>query len=129
MSISGKGIHGKLGANLIAGIYSLDLDENGDNLDVTTAADLGGLRDETGCSRLTARFSGFFDTTTGTVAQVRRGTAVTNLNLYLTFDETLGKKATITAGLVQSCRITGQIRERVTFEAVVVSQGLNWTLP
>lgn len=128
--ISGKGIHGRIGSNLIAGIHELDVGEDGDNLDATTADDGGGLRDDTGCSRLTARLKGYFSLTSGSVSQVRRGTTVANLNLYLSADESgTGKKALIGEGLVQSCRITGTIRDRVFFEAVIVSQGNNYSLP
>jgi hypothetical protein len=127
--ISGKGIHGKIGSNLIAGIYDLDIAEDGDNLDATTAEDLGGLRDDTGCSRITATIKGYFDLTNGTSAPVRRGTTVTNLNLYLTFDETgTGKKAYIGEGLVQRYQITGQVRDRVMFTTVIVSQGNDYDI-
>lgn len=128
-SISGKGIHGRIGANLIAGIDTIDVTEDGDNLDATTADDLGGLRDDTGCSRLTARITGYFRLTTGSVSQVRRGTTVTALNLYLTADESSGKKAYIGEGKVQMCKLGAQIRDRVKFEAVIVSQGNDYTLP
>lgn len=131
MNISGKGIHGRIGANLIAGIYDVQLREDGDNLDATTADDGGGMRDsDTACSRLTATIKGYFDLTTGSVSQVRRNTIVTNLNLYMTADETgAGKKAFIGEGKVQSCELGGQIKERVMFTAVIVSQGSNYTLP
>jgi hypothetical protein len=130
MQISGKGIHGKIGSNLIAGIYSLDISEDGDNLDATTADDNGGLRDDTGCSRLTATIQGYFDLVNGSVTQVRRGTTVENLSLYVTATEGAGtKRATIAEGLVQSCKLGGTIRDRVQFTAVIVSQGDDYDLP
>ena len=130
MQISGKGLHGKIGGNTISGIYGLDISEDGDNLDATTADDEGGLRDDTGCSRLTARLQGYFDLVNGTVTPVRRGTTVTNLYLYLTATEGGGaKRAYIAERLVQSCQITGQIRDRVMFNATIVSQGNDYDLP
>ena len=129
-SISGKGIHGKIGSNVIAGINSIDIVEDGDNLDATTADDEGGLRDDVGCSRVTVTIQGYFRLTTGTVAQVRRGTTVNNLNLYLTASEGVGgKRAYITEGLVQRCQLGGTIRDRVTFQATIVSQGNDYDLP
>jgi hypothetical protein len=127
MRITGQGIHGKIGSNLIAGLYSMEATEDGDNLDATTGADGGGLRDDTGCSRLTCRISGYFDIVTGTVAPVRRGTDVANLNLYVSASEG-GPKAYIGEGKVQTCQITGQVRERVTFTATIVSQGTDYSL-
>lgn len=130
MRISGKGIHGRIGANLIAGIFDLDISEDGDNLDATTAEDEGGMRDDTGCSRLTVTIKGYFDLVNGSVTPVRRGTTVAALNLYLTADEGGGgKRAYIEEGLVQRCQITGQIKDRVMFTAVVVSQGNEYDLP
>lgn len=130
MTISGKGIHGKIGSNLIGGIFDLQISEDGDNLDATTAEDGGGLRDDTGCSRVTVTMRGYFDLVSGSVSAVRRGTTVANLNLYLTATEGGGtKRAYITEGLVQRCEITGQIRDRVMFTATIVSQGVLYDLP
>lgn len=130
MQISGKGIHGKIGSNLIAGINSIDISEEGDNLDATTAEDEGGMRDDTGCSRITVTIQGYFDLVNGSVSQVRRGTTVANLYLYLTATEGGGaKRAYITEGLVQSCKLGGTIRDRVTFTATIVSQGNDYDLP
>jgi len=128
MPISGKRLHGKLGGNLIGGLFDIDARESGDNLDATTAADEGGLRDETGCGRLTCRIKGYFDVSTGTVTPVRRGTAVTDLHLYLSENEG-GSAVDITDGLVQECAITGQVRDRVMFEATIVSQGTGYDMP
>lgn len=127
--ISGKGIHGKIGNNLIAGIYDISADENGDNLDQTTADDEGGLRDDVGCSRVTCTIKGYYSLASAAVSPVRRGQTVTNLNLYLTATEGAGaKKVRIGEGLVQAYQITGQVRDRVMFTATIVSQGNDYDL-
>ena len=127
--ISGKGIHGRIGSNLIAGIYDIQVREDGDNLDATTADDLGGLRDDTGCSRLTMTLKGYFSLLNGSVSQVRRGTTVVALNAYLTADESTGKRCYIGEGKVQSCELGGTVRDRVMFTAVIVSQGNDYSMP
>lgn len=127
--ISGKGIHGKIGSNLIVGVYDIQASEAGDDLDMTTADDLGGLRDDTGCGRITVTIKGYFSLTNGSVSAVRRGTTVTNLNLYLTANEGSGKVINIAEGLVQLCDLGGTVRDRVQFTARIVSQGNDYDMP
>lgn len=82
MSISGKFITAAIGSVGIQGVQQWTADDSGQELDGTTAEDLGFEHPDIGLAKLRVTMQLVIDITTGQLLLLQRGTVINNLNLF-----------------------------------------------
>ena len=121
MSISGKMSGARINGVYLVGTHDYTFEETVDELDGTTAADLGFGRPDTGVKQGTIRLTLYFDLSTGVYTPVRAGTEITNLTLY---DDVTGTAfATIPTARVFRSSKKGSTRDRLMVDCEAKTVG------
>ena len=122
MSVSGKKISAKIGVTTVTGIVSWRVREKADELDATTAADAGYDHPDDGLWGATIEMKGVLDITTGVYLPIRRGTVLTNLNLFRDINDVTAAFVFPIAKVFESSQ-GAEIRGRFEIDATAKSVG------
>lgn len=122
MSISAKGIHGYIGDNLIAGLYSAKFRESGGELDNCTAASEGYGNPEGSILEGTLTISGWYDVGLSAYVPIRARTVVEGVLLYATADET-NPIVDMPFALATESEIGGEVRGKIDFSVTLKTKG------
>jgi hypothetical protein len=87
MAISGKKLSVDVNGTTLLGVVSWRARETGDELDGASAATGGYDNPEMGLQGCTVEIRGWFDILTGDYLPIRRGTTLTNLELFRDIDD------------------------------------------
>ena len=120
-TISGRRAHGKIGANLVSGLAEWTFTEEADELDGTTGADLGFDHPDDGCAKGTVEMTLVYYVGSTLYAPVKRGTLVTDLNLYETETEDAPAVSIPYGKVFRSSRqgvVKGRLEVKVTIKTV-----------
>lgn len=120
--ISGKALTAKIGATTIVGVFNWEAEEVAAELDTTTAADGGFDHPEDGVKSLTVRLRGYMDTVDGEYAPIRRGTTISNLNLFRASTDATAAFVIPTAKVFRSTQ-GGEIKGRIEWSAEIKAVG------
>lgn len=82
MSISGKFICAKINDVIITGVQQWTAEDTAQELDGTTAEDLGFDNPDDGIASLAVSMELVIDVTTGALTTIQRGTLINNLELF-----------------------------------------------
>ncbi|VTT98938.1 unnamed protein product [Gemmataceae bacterium] len=126
MSISGKYLTVTVGSGVgeveVADNYAWSVDQGGDNLDRTTGADGGKSRTDVGVEDTKIDIKLYLDIATGQPSLVRRGTTLTNLNLYRASGDA-DPAYTFPEALVLNRREGGEVRGKLELFCQITAQG------
>lgn len=122
MTISGKALAAKIGATLISGVHEWSAEERADSLEKTTAADGGFAAHDHGVFELSVSMTLYLDITAGAYANVRRGTVISDLRLYLDTSATNPIFAVPTFK-VDTSTVRGQIRDKFVVQVTGKASG------
>jgi hypothetical protein len=122
VSISGKFMTCAINGVEIVGNYEWEVDEAGAVLDRTVGADGGKARQDTGVDDTTVSIRGYMDIADGQYTPVRRGTEITNLNLYRNSDD-VTPAFEISEAIVSRSNQKAAVRGKVEWSATVLTQG------
>lgn len=122
MSISGKKLGFAVGGVLIVGNYAWTASEEGDVLDRTVGSDRGKARSDLGVDDTKISAKLYLDLVSGEYLLVRRGTELTNLELYGDIDAASPLFA-FPEALVTRSSLGGEVRGRMEVNVEIVAQG------
>lgn len=122
MSISGKYLEAKINGVFISGNYAWTVDESADDLDATTGEDDGYANHHDGVWDATINLKGYMDVAAGEYTPVRRGTVITNLQLYRDKDDDDPAFEFPSCLVLQSTQ-GGEVRGKIEWSARVVLRG------
>lgn len=121
-TISGMGLGGTIGGNVISGVYRYSFRETVDDLDATVGADAGFTRTDTGCGGAEITLSCYFDLAEAVFSPFRAGSWVEDLSLY---DDLLSTPfATIPKAKVVSAEKTGEVRGKLEYTVTIKTWGI-----
>lgn len=122
MSISGKALQAEIDGVFVHGNFSWQIEEDGDELDGTTA-ESGGYEDpEMGVYKARVTLKGYMDVADGTYTPVRRGTIVTNLKLFRDITD-VTPAFDIPTSLVLRSNQGGEVRGKVEWGSTIATKG------
>ena len=122
MSISGKYLTAMINGVVIQDNYSWSMDEGGDALDRTTGFWNGWEAEDMGVQNGHVSIKGYMDVANGQYIPIRRGTILTNLELFRNQDDATAA-FTIAEALVVRSTQGGEIRGKIEWSCEVHSRG------
>jgi len=122
MRHTGKFMIAAINGVVISGNYAWTMDENADELDGTTAEDLGFENPSDGVYSGTISLKGYMDIETGNYTVVRRGTQISNLQLFRNVGDPVPAFA-IPSAIVLNSTQGGEVRGKIEWTARAKSQG------
>ncbi len=123
--IAGKGAHGYIGAQLIAGLYNVTFRVNTVELDNATGATGGYENPEAGLLGGTLSIRGWYDVGLSRVSPVLAGQTVEQVFIYLTLDETT-PHVLIPLGLVTESETGAEVRGKIDFSCTIKTKFGEW---
>ena len=122
MSVSGKYLTALHSGGTLSDIYGWTAEETGDVLDRTTGSFNGFEAEDMGVFGLHITAKGYMDVTTGSVNAIRRGTLLTDLQLYRDINDAVPAYA-CTEALVVRFTQGGEVRGKMEWTAEIHSRG------
>ena len=122
MSISGKFITCTIGNVEVEGNYAWEVEEGGDVLDRTVGSDNGAARQDMGVQDCRISIRGYMDVSTGNYIPVRRGTVISNLELFRNDTDT-NAAFVIPEALVSRSKQKAEVRGKVEWDCDALANG------
>jgi len=122
MSITGRKLTAYANGSELDGNNGWTAEETGDVLDATVGRDRGFEREDMGVQGLHVTVKGVHDVSTGTLAGIRRGTILTDVQLFRDLDDATPAYS-IDEALVVRFRLGAEVRGRFEWECEFHSRG------
>lgn len=122
MSISGKHMSAFVNGAEVPGSYSWNAEEVGDVLDATVGSDGGWEREDMGVQGLHVTVKAYLDISTGSYTAYRRGTILTDVDLYRHIEDAT-PAFSVSEALVVRSRQGGEVRGKLEIEFEFHSRG------
>lgn len=122
MSISGKALQAQIDGIFVHGNFSWQIEEDGDELDGTTA-ESGGFEDpEIGVYKGRITLKGYMSVIDGTYTPVRRGTVISDLKLFRDITDAV-PAFDIPSAISLRSNQGGEVRGKVEWGATIATKG------
>lgn len=122
MSVSGKYLTASHSGGTLSDIYGWTAEETGDVLDRTTGSYNGFEAEDVGVFGLHITTKGYMDVATGSVNSIRRGTLLTDLQLFRDINDATPAYACTEAIVVRFTQ-GGEVRGKIEWTAEIHSRG------